>query len=87
MPTYVYEAAPGAKGCPACREGFEVFHGMNEPAPSVCPRCAGPIRRRLTAPGIVTRWNEKSTLSDANLKRHGFKKLVNEGDGKFKVTL
>ncbi len=45
------------------------------------------IRRRFTAPGIIGRFSEKSTLSDSNLKRHGFKKLVNEGDGKFKVTL
>jgi putative FmdB family regulatory protein len=87
MPTYIYEAAPGEKGCPACRAGFEVIHGMNEPAPTECPRCGGRIRRRLTAPGIIGRFSEKSTLSDSNLKRHGFKKLVNEGDGKFKVTL
>jgi putative FmdB family regulatory protein len=87
MPTYIYEAARGEKGCPACQAGFEVSHGMNEPAPAECPRCGGRIRRRLTAPGIITRFNEKSTLSDSNLKRHGFKKLVNEGDGKFKVTL
>ena len=87
MPTYIYETAPGEKGCPACQAGFEVFHGMNEPAPAECPRCGGRIRRRLTAPGIISRFNEKSTLSDSNLKSHGFKKLVNEGDGKFKVTL
>lgn len=87
MPTYIYEAAAGEKGCLACREGFEVFHGMNEPPPAECPRCGGRLRRRLTAPGIIGRFNEKTTLSDANLKRHGFKKLVNEGDGKFKVTL
>ena len=87
MPTYIYEAAPGEKGCPACHAGFEVFHGMNEPAPAECPRCGGRIHRRLTAPGIIGRFSEKSTLSDANLKRHGFRKLVNEGDGKFKATL
>ncbi len=87
MPTYVYEAADGAKGCPNCHLGFEVSHGMTEPGPEVCPRCGGKVRKRIAAPQISKgRWNEKRTLSDANLKRHGFKKLRNEGDGKFRVT-
>ena len=85
MPTYVYEANEGEKGCPTCNLGFEVVHGMNDPGPAACPRCGGKIRRRFTAPGIVGRFNEKRTLSDANLKRHGFKKFVNEGGGKFRA--
>jgi len=86
MPTYVYEAAVGEKGCPTCNAGFDVQHGINEPAPQECPRCGGKIVRRFTAPGLVTRWNEKAIMSDDNLKRHGFKKLHNEGDGKFRIT-
>ena len=86
MPTYIYEAAPGERGCPACQAGFEVVHGLKEPAPAECPRCGGRIQRRLAAPGIIGRFSEKRTLSDSNLKRHGFKKFVNEGGGKFKVT-
>ena len=86
MPTYVYETAEKEKGCPACNAGFEVMHGMNEPPPTTCPRCGGKVRKRFTAPGLALRYNEKNTLSDANLKRHGFKKLRNEGDGKFRVT-
>ncbi len=86
MPTYVYEADEDQNGCPACNVGLEVRHGMNEPGPARCPRCEGKLRRRITAPGITGRWSEKSTLSDANLKRHGFKKLINEGEGKFRVT-
>ena len=86
MPTYVYESAEGVQGCPHCRPSFEVRHGMNEPAPAGCPRCGGKLRKCLTAPGINTRWNEKTNLSDANLKRQGFTKLINEGDGKFRVT-
>ena len=87
MPTYVYEAAEGEKGCAACRDGFEVMHGMNEPPPKECPRCGGRVSRRFTACGISTRLSEKATLSDSNLKRHGFQKLVNEGNGKFRKTL
>ena len=86
MPTYVYEAAEGERGCPWCQRSFEVRHGMDEPAPETCPRCGGKVRRRLAAPGIGGRWTSKNTLGDANLKRHGFKKLINEGDGKFRVT-
>lgn len=86
MPTYVYEAAEGEPGCPTCHCGFEVRHGMKEPGPKACPRCGGKVRKRITATGLGGRWSEKSKLSDANLKRHGFKKLVNEGDGKFRVT-
>jgi len=47
------------------------------------PRCGARVRRQFSAPGITGRYSEKTTLSDANLKRHGFKKLRNEGDGKF----
>ncbi len=86
MPTYEYEAAKGEKGCPTCNVGFEVRHGMKEKGPSACPRCGGKVVRRISAPGLALRYNEKSTLSDANLKRHGFKKLINKGDGKFRVT-
>lgn len=86
MPNYVYESAEGEKGCPACNCGFEVFHGMNEPAPVECPRCGGKITRRITAPGLALKWNEKATLSESNLKRCGFKTLHNEGGGKLRVT-
>lgn len=86
MPTYEYEVVEGQPGCPSCNVGFEISHGMNEPGPRTCPRCGSRVRRRLTVVGLNTRYNEKSALADANLKRHGFKKLVNEGDGKFRVT-
>ena len=86
MPTYVYEAAEGEQGCPACTGGLEVQHGMNDPAPETCPRCGAKLRKCFSAPNLALRWNEKRNLSDDNLKRHGFTKLVNEGDGKFRVT-
>ena len=86
MPTYVYEVVEGEKGCPACHLGFEVRHGMNEPGPEACPRCESKLRRRVTTVGLNVRYNERTALSDASLKRTGFKKLINEGDGKFRVT-
>ena len=86
MPTYEYESVEGEKGCPTCNAGFEVRHGMNEPSPTECPRCGGKVSRVISAPGLSLRYNEKSALSDDNLKRHGFKKLVNEGGGKFGIA-
>lgn len=86
MPTYLYVALEGEPGCPACHRGLEIVHGMSDAAPTSCPRCGGRIRREFTAPGLPSKWNEKSLLSEGNLKRHGFKTLRNEGDGKFRVT-
>ena len=86
MPTYVYEAAEGEQGCPACNRGLEVQHGMNEKAPETCPQCGGKLRKRFGAPNINLRPSEKKVLSDDHLKRHGFKKLVNEGGGKFGIA-
>ena len=86
MPTYVYEAGEGETGCPTCNRGLEVLHGMDESGPKKCPRCGGKLRKRFAAPGLSLRRSEKATLSDANLKRHGFKTLHNEGEGKFRIT-
>lgn len=86
MPTYVYEAADGERGCPMCNRGLEAQHGMEEPGPTECPRCGSKLRKRFGAPGLNLRFNEKATLSDANLKRHGFNTLHNEGGGKFRIT-
>lgn len=86
MPTYVYETADAAAGCERCREGLEIQHGINEAPPSACPHCGAPLRRRFTPPGLNLRYNERATLSDANLRRHGFKRLRNEGNGRFRIT-
>ena len=87
MPTYVYEVIEGEKGCPACRAGFEVRHAIGDPPPRECPRCAARIRKRIVATQLSAgRWNEKRTLGDDNLKRHGFTQIRNEGGGKFRIT-
>jgi hypothetical protein len=28
------------------------MHGMNDPAPERCPRCGGPLHRRISAPRL-----------------------------------
>ena len=45
MPIYAYECTP-------CLVIYETMHAMNEPGPEHCPRCAGPLRRQLSAPRI-----------------------------------
>jgi putative FmdB family regulatory protein len=86
MPTYEYTPVEGERGCPACRAGFEVEQRMSDDPLERCPRCGAAIRRAIGAVNIGTEWREKTLLSDANLKRHGFKKLTNEGEGRFRVT-
>ena len=43
------------------------------------------MTRPATTAGVATsqRWNEKKLLSDDNLRKNGFKKLVKSGDGKY----
>lgn len=85
MPTYVYRRSrEGPGGCPTCRDGFEAVQRMQDPPLPACPACAAPVERVLTPPGIVTQPSTRARLSDRNLKRHGFTKLINEGGGKFR---
>ena len=86
MPVYDYRATNTAKAADCCREAFEWIQPMSDAALEKCPTCGGPIMRLVSAPGFSTR-GEKSKLSDKNLKKNGFKKLVNEGNGKFRNTL
>ena len=86
MPTYVYVAVKPDESCPYCKDGFEAKQRMSDPPLKQCPRCNHDIRRAITPVGISTRKSTRSLLGDDNLKRHGFTKLVNEGDGKFRKT-
>lgn len=52
MPLYEYECTP-------CLVVYETMHGMNEPAPERCPKCDGPLHRRISAPRI-NRYNFSS---------------------------
>ena len=85
MPIYVYQAKKG--GCDTCRESFEYKQSMKDDALKKCPDCGASVQRVICAPFLRTGRSDKSVLSDSNLKKHGFEKLVNEGDGKFRRTL
>ncbi len=87
MPVYEYQTQDPRKPCIHCAEAFEFRHGMNDPPLAACPECGGPVERVVSACRVDTRPSTKSQLSDSNLKRLGFNKLVNEGDGKFRKTV
>ena len=86
MPPYEYQLADDKRGCPLCRKGFEIQQGMKDDPLAECPRCGAAIHRVIGRVNVATGSREKSLLSDTNLKRHGFKTLRNEGDGKFSVS-
>ena len=86
MPTYDYRATDPTKAPECCAEGFEVVQMMSESPLEKCPTCSGPLVKIIGAPGFTLR-SERHTMSDANLKKNGFKKLVKEGDGKYRNVL
>ena len=85
MPIYQYQVVEGERGCSACRKLFEVEQKMADEPFEKCPRCGATVRRIIGVPNISTHWG-KDLLSDANLRRHGFTKLTNEGEGRFRKT-
>lgn len=48
MPTYEYV-------CDPCEIIYETMHGMNDPAPAMCPKCDGGLQRLISAPMLNTR--------------------------------
>ena len=84
MPTYQYQTIQPKTGCHFCKNGFEIRQPMSDEALTKCPSCGAPVRRIISVCHINTRYSEKSILSDRNLKKHGFTKLVKEAKGKYR---
>jgi len=57
---------------------------MSDPPVEKCPECGALVQRLISLCSTNTRPSTKSLLSDKNIKQHGFTKLVNEGDGRFR---
>jgi predicted nucleic acid-binding Zn ribbon protein len=55
---------------------------MADPPLAECPSCQGPVRRVLQPVAVVHA--TANLLSRDNLKKHGFKKLVRSGNGKYR---
>lgn len=86
-PIYEYRAAKGENGCPHCADGFEVRQSLSAPRLKTCSECGCAVAKVLSPVGINTALSSvRANLSDSNLKKHGFTKLVNEGGGRFRKT-
>jgi putative FmdB family regulatory protein len=86
MPVYDYRAEDPEKAQDCCREPFEVVQKLADAALEVCPTCGTAIVKVIGAVGFSTK-GQKTMMSDKNLKRNGFQKLVKEGDGKYRNVL
>ncbi len=86
MPFYTYRAKEEENSCNYCKNGFEILQKISEDALEVCPDCGEPIVRIMHGVAYKRDDSTKTILSDDNLKKHGFKKLVNTGGGKFDVV-
>jgi len=84
MPTYEYRAKDKAKSCSACVDGFDVVRRMSDDPLTQCPECGAPVERVYSTFALPNRPSTKAITSDDNLKRHGFSKLINEGNGKYR---
>jgi len=84
MPIYEYRAKNPSRSCPYCVRAFEVRQKLGEAPVKRCPKCGQEVERIFSVCAVNTRPSTKTLLSDKNLKRHGFTKLVNEGDGRFR---
>ncbi len=83
MPFYTYRAKEPEKSCNYCRDSFETFQKIKEEPLESCPECDNAVVRIMHPAAQGRDDSNKKLLSDDNLKKHGFKKLVNRGGGKF----
>lgn len=87
MPIYTYKAKDEKKACPYCKNSFEEMQLISEEPLAECPECGVPVTRIIHPVKSKRDDSAKTILSDENLKKHGFKKLVNAGGGKFDVSV
>ncbi len=86
MPLYVYQVIEpdGTAG-----EIFEVLQEMSEAALTHHPDNGKPVVKLLGTPNTPRKWgdsNVRSSLSNANLERHGFTRYQKSGGGTYEKT-
>lgn len=87
MPIYCYRKTDEAEGCEYCSNAFEIKQKMSDEALSSCPKCGGSVERIIAPYGVYFYTDrEKQMLSDKNLSRMGFTKLVREEKGVYRRT-
>ena len=71
MPIYEYKAAELNETCKHCREGFEVFQGINESPLSVCPICGNKVNKLISlCRSAVIEESLEDTTVNKNLKKY-----------------
>lgn len=83
MPIYAYRCQDPEKGCAHCRNGFDELQRISAVPLRECPECHHPVVRLINAAATIEQRTTSQILSDDNLKKHGFKKMVNRGGGRF----
>ncbi len=83
MPFYTYRPKDPEKSCEYCKNDFEIVQRIREDALQICPDCGNEVVRLIFGAAQCKGETTQKLLSDDNLKKHGFKKLVNRGGGKF----
>ncbi len=79
MPVYEYSALNAEKSCSVCRDGFEVEQSMDESPLAVCPSCGNTVQKLISVPFIPRKTVlDSQLLTDNNLKKNGFHKLVKD---------
>jgi putative FmdB family regulatory protein len=79
MPIREYIAVEPEKGCAYCRDGFEQLESMESLPNTVCPRCMGKVKRRISAPRV----GRSQSGYDDRAKAAGFHKLRKLGKGEY----
>lgn len=87
MPTYCYRKLDGEVGCEKCSQIFELVQKMSDAPITHCDQCGAPVERIIAPYGVYFYTDrQKQMLSDKNLSRMGFTKLVREEKGVYRKT-
>ncbi len=81
MVIYAYKHLEESTEC-SYSDSFEYSQSISDEALIECPECKMKVQRVIHAVGF--KMGKKNLLSDKNIKKNGFTKLVNEGNGKFR---
>ena len=83
MPIYQY--IPDQESCAHCRDGIEALQRLSDPPLSVCPQCAAPIHRVISAPQVVS--GQAHRTSESHAGKHGFTQYKRAGKGVYEKTV
>lgn len=82
MPIYEYIAE--AEGCTHCADGFDVLQKLADEAVTQCPACGRPVKRKISAPGVVM--GGTHLTRESHVEKHGFTQYRRAGGGVYEKT-